>query len=862
MLSRLPHQLRKNRRLRVVITLAFSVVLILASALIVFSHSASQAHAAGYGLAVEYADANTATSATSINPHFKIDDNSGSSFQLSNLTIRYWFTEDGTGPEQFFCDWAQIGCSSITGTFVTMTNPTSTADTYLQVGFTGFSVQNNQNSGEMQLRFSKSDSSNYNQSNDYSFSTQTSYAQDAKVTLYLNGVLVWGTEPNGATPQPVPTPIPPNVTVNTASSLGTISPIAYGNNMAVWNSHNTDAAIPGLLSGLDTNIVRYPGGSLSDVFNWQTYSVTTSFAAPGQDFDHYMAQVQAAGAQAMITVNYGTGTPALAANWVQYANKGGPGYTGPVPTYPGASSTGHTYGVKYWEVGNEVYGDGTYTAQWEQNNNPHNPTAYANGVVAYSQAMKAVDPSIKVGVVLTTPGNWPDGVTNSNSPQPWNDTVLPIACPSIDFAIIHWYFGWTGGESDADLLASSSQIAGMAAGVRAKLNQYCGAHANSIQIVVTEMGNTAKQSTTLVNALWLSDAYMTWFENGVANVDKWNLLNGIEDVSNDPQPVFGSPGYGDAGVLSSGGTVGSVSEPPADTPLAAYYGLQMLTYLGKSGDTLLSTTNTDSHVIAVHAVKQANGTVAVLLINKDPTNTWSVPVALNGMSASGTATLYTYGQGSTNITSSTKSVSGSSFTVSLAPYSMTTVVLPTGTPTTPQPTATPTPVTNTPTPVPPTATPMPPTPTPTPRAGTPTPIPPTATPVPPTPTPSAGGNGVTATGVVASSSPYFSEEDVKFSNAATITALSITITVQKTTGVSYNGMYTTFGGVTTTHTDNGSTITYTFTLQAGQTISPNTNSLIAAAQFGGNGTVHATTGDLWSITTTSGGVTNTASGHF
>jgi len=120
---------------------------------------------------------------------------------------------------------------------------------------------------------------------------------------------------------------------------------------------------------------------------------------------------------------------------------------------------------------------------------------------------------------------------------------------------------------------------------------------------------------------------------------------------------------------------------------------------------------------------------------------------------------------------------------------------------------------------------------------------------------------VTATGVVASNSPYYGEEDVKFNGTASITAMTITITVQKTTGVVYNGMYVTFGGVTTTHTDNGTTITYTFTLSAGQTLPANTN-LMAAAQFGGNGTAHSTTGDLWSITSTSGGATNTLSGHF
>jgi hypothetical protein len=102
---------------------------------------------------------------------------------------------------------------------------------------------------------------------------------------------------------------------------------------------------------------------------------------------------------------------------------------------------------------------------------------------------------------------------------------------------------------------------------------------------------------------------------------------------------------------------------------------------------------------------------------------------------------------------------------------------------------------------------------------------------------------------------------VTFSNTSPITAMTLTITVQKTTGVAYSGMYTTFGGMTLSHVDNGTTITYTYTLNSGQTIASGSNQL-AAAQFGGNGTAHATTGDLWSLTTTSGGKSNTISGHF
>jgi endoglucanase len=183
--------------------------------------------------------------------------------------------------------------------------------------------------------------------------------------------------------------------------------------------------------------------------------------------------------------------------------------------------------------------------------------------------------------------------------------------------------------------------------------------------------------------------------------------------------------------------------------------------------------------------------------------------------------------------------------------------LPDGTTPTPTPPVTPPP--NTPTPRPGTPTLV--LPTPTPQPGTPTPVAPTPTPITNTPTPTPGGNGVTATGTVASSSPWYSEENVRFSGTSPITAMTLTITVQKTAGISYNGMYVNFGGVTTTHTDNGSTITYTYTLGTGQTLPANTN-LLAAAQIGGSGTAHSTTGDTWSITTTSGGKSNTLSGHF
>src|SRR5690348_5160646 len=206
------------------------------------------------------------------------------------------------------------------------------------------------------------------------------------------------------------------VTLN-SSFLGIIPRTAFGVNDAVWDGNLLDSNLPGLLAADGVQMMRYPGGSTSDVYHWQSDTTVPgqSYASPSNTFDAFMGVVHATGAQAMITVNYGSGTPQEAAGWVQYANKGGANYNGPVPTYAGGSSTGHTYGIKYWEIGNEIYGNGTYGADWEYDVNGLGPTTYANNVVAYSQAMKAVDHSIKVGVVLTAPSNWPDGQTSTSS---------------------------------------------------------------------------------------------------------------------------------------------------------------------------------------------------------------------------------------------------------------------------------------------------------------------------------------------------------------------------------------------------------------------------------------------------------------
>lgn len=124
-----------------------------------------------------------------------------------------------------------------------------------------------------------------------------------------------------------------------------------------------------------------------------------------------------------------------------------------------------------------------------------------------------------------------------------------------------------------------------------------------------------------------------------------------------------------------------------------------------------------------------------------------------------------------------------------------------------------------------------------------------------------GTGGVTITPVVNSSSPYFNEEDVKLSNTGNVTALTVTIVVQRTTGISFGGQYNTVGGsITQGNASTSSTVTYTFTLNSGQTLGP--NSYTFAAQTSGTGTTHPTSGDTFTVTYTTGGQNFTQTGHF
>lgn len=146
---------------------------------------------------VQMFNGNTSSTTNGIAPRIKLYNNGDTVVKLSDVKLRYYYTIDGEIDQNFWCDWTTVGSSNVTGKFEKMSTPKAGADYYLEIGFTsGAGDLAAGQSIEVQVRFSKTNWSNYIQTGDYSFnSTNNSYADWNKITGYIGDKLEWGVEP-------------------------------------------------------------------------------------------------------------------------------------------------------------------------------------------------------------------------------------------------------------------------------------------------------------------------------------------------------------------------------------------------------------------------------------------------------------------------------------------------------------------------------------------------------------------------------------------------------------------------------------------------------------------------------------------
>ena len=142
---------------------------------------------------IQMYNSNNSDVTNTISPRIKLTNTGTTPINLSDITIRYYYTIDGEKEQKFWCDWSNIGASKITGNFEKLESPKSDSDYYFELGFNDTGAIKPDNVVEMHLRIAKSDRSNFKQTNDFSFNkTAKKYIDWDKVGVFINDELVWG----------------------------------------------------------------------------------------------------------------------------------------------------------------------------------------------------------------------------------------------------------------------------------------------------------------------------------------------------------------------------------------------------------------------------------------------------------------------------------------------------------------------------------------------------------------------------------------------------------------------------------------------------------------------------------------------
>ena len=473
-----------------------------------------------------------------------------------------------------------------------------------------------------------------------------------------------------------------HVSVNATQTVRTVDARLFSVNTAAWDGNLDTPGTIFILTNMDNQALRWPGGSWGDGYHWTNEAWmdgATSARTWGSFTANFIHVATNTHAQVYMIANYGSSTPAEAAFGVRMCNV-----------------TNHA-GFKYWEIGNEVGGS------WETDNNtnapwqPHDPWTYAMRFKDYYNQMKAVDPSIKIGAVADITE---DGTANySNHPvvnprthvthNGWTPVMLYTMLTNgviPDFLIEHKY-----APSDGDTwnLLYPSTWASDAAGLRQMLVDYLGSANTNVELACTENGTGGDcQSVSLVGGLFWADSIGQILQTEFNSRLWWDLRNGQNGILDSDNALYGwRTGWFTNVVLltntvqfySDGGIVNGLGNQAANRYPTFYCG-KLMKYFARGGDTVVTATN-DYQLLSAYAVRRTNGSLTLLVVNKSSYASLNSAINLAGYVPFSNATVYSYGipqddaartgSGSPDIAQTNAPVAGTNFSYTFAPYSAT-----------------------------------------------------------------------------------------------------------------------------------------------------------------------------------------------
>ncbi len=249
----------------------------------------------------------------------------------------------------------------------------------------------------------------------------------------------------------------------------------------------------------------------------------------------------------------------------------------------------------------------------------------------------------------TSTSNYPDEVARQPSdranPPGWEQAAALATFRQLgvtpDFVAYHRYEQGPNGESDPFLLQSSGGWAVDAASIRQMLNDYLGASSKRVEIDSTETNSTyavpGKQTTSLVNGLYLADSLGNIMTTEINSCMWWDLRNG-RTSGNNSSYLYGWRRYGDYGIVDAATSAGPADRYPT------FYVNKLLQHYARGGETVVAASS-DSDRLGVYAVRDDKAqTLNLLLINKHPTSPLNASIKIDGFRFCGRTDVYTYMQ--------------------------------------------------------------------------------------------------------------------------------------------------------------------------------------------------------------------------
>lgn len=212
--------------------------------------------------------------------------------------------------------------------------------------------------------------------------------------------------------------------------------------------------------------------------------------------------INSLGSEAMVTVNVGSGSPRMAAEWVKWANRT------------------NDYRVRYWEVGNELNGD------WELGHRlPDGSTmtgeVYAQHFLQFAQAMRAEDPSIKLG-----------GPACSDLALDFVEELIRDGGDELDFVTLHAYPVGVRTKASEQKFAAIEEMRAAVRKVHRWIEKYQAPRKDEIEIGISEWNlkvNEDRDTADLINGIWSALWIGALFEEGIDFANQWDLSTFVKE---------------------------------------------------------------------------------------------------------------------------------------------------------------------------------------------------------------------------------------------------------------------------------------------------------------------------------------------